>query len=172
MPDIGPAYSTGKGPYRMQTALWKASLAVAVGDLIYKDASDHYDKPASSITWNATLAATQEDFHDTFRGVSMVRRTTAQTADGTQATDGCIACSGEFFFPCTALQSALYVANNQWITIDQGVGNTLNSQKVIGTTVIALAIGKLTRDAAVGATWLAFEIVPALGLSDGLQTVA
>ncbi len=172
MPDVGPSYSTGKGPYRMQTANWKGALAVAVGDLVFKDASDHYDKSAAQYTWTSNLATTQAAFHDDFRGVSQVRRTTAQTADGTQLTDGPIACSGEFAFPCAALGSALYVANNQWVTIAQGTGNTLNPQKVIGTTDITLAIGKLTRDAAVGQTWLWFEIVPALGLSNGLETVA
>lgn len=172
MPDFGPSYSSGKGPYRMQTALWKASLAVAVGDLVYKDASDHYDKSAAQYTWDTNLATTQASFHDVFRGVSQVRRTTAQTTDGTQGTDGCIACTGEFVFPCAALGAALYVSSNTWVTIAQGTGNTLNPQKVISTTDVTLAIGKLTRDAAAGATWLWFEILPALGLNSGLQTVA
>ncbi len=172
MPDIGPSYSTGKGPYRMQTALWKGALAVAVGDLVYKDTSDHYDKSASQFTWNASLATTQGDFHDVFRGVSQVRRTTAQTADGTQATDGCIACTGEFFFPCAALGSAAYVAKDTYVTIAQGTGNTLNPQKVVITTDITLAIGKLTRDAAIGATWLAFEIQPVAGLSTGIPAIS
>lgn len=172
MPDVGPSYSTGKGPYRMQTALWKGSLAVAVGDLVYKDASDHYDKSAAQYTWDNNLATTQASFHDVFRGVSQVRRTTAQTADGTQATDGPIACTGEFAFPCAALQAALYVASNTYITIAQGTGNTLNPQKVVATTDITLAIGKLTRDAAVNDTWLWFEIQPVAGLSTGIPAIS
>ncbi len=172
MPAVGPSNSTGKGPYRMQSANWPASAAVAMGDLVYKDASDHYDKSAASFTWNGNLATTQEDFHDAFRGVSQVRRTVAQTVAGTHVTDGPIACTGEFCFPCAALESALYVANNSYVAIAQGTGNTLNPQKVIPTTTIALAIGKVTRDAPVGQTFIWFEIQPPLGLTTGLQTMA
>lgn len=168
MPSVGPSFSTGKGPYRMQSANWKASLAVAVGDLVYKDASDHYDKSAAEYTWDTNLATTQASFHDVFRGVSQVRRTTAQTTDGDQVTDGCIACTGEFCFPCAALGSAAYVAKDTFVTIAQGTGNTLNPQKVVITTDVTIAIGKLTRDAAVGQTFLWFEVVPVIGLTDGL----
>ena len=173
MPSVGPSNSTGKGPYRMQSANWAPASAVAVGDLVFKSASDHYDYSALLFTWNTNLATTQEDFHDTFRGVSQVRRTTAQLTAGTQVTDGCIAATGEFCFPCAALESAVYVANNQYVAIAQGTGNTLNPQKVVPTTTIALAIGKVTRDAPVGQTFLWFEIVPALGpASNGLNTMA
>lgn len=172
MPDVGPSYSTGKGPYRMQSALWKGGLAVAVGDLVYKDASDHYDKSAAQYTWDTDLATTQASFHDVFRGVSQVRRTTAQTADGSQTTDGCIACTGEFCFPCAALGAALYVASNTYVTIAQGTGNTLNPQKVVSTTDVTIAIGKLTRDAAAGDTWLWFEVQPTLGIGNGLVAIA
>lgn len=172
MSQFGNNRATGKGPYRHQTAKWKGALAVAMGDLIYKDTSDHYDKSAASYTWNTNLATTQAEFHDLFRGVSDVRRTTAQLADGTQNTDGCILASGEFTFPCTALGSALYVAHNTWVTIDQGTGNTLNPQKVIPTTDVTLAIGRLTKDAAAGATELTFEIIPAAGVNvSSIQTV-
>jgi hypothetical protein len=172
MPDIGPSFSTGKGPYRMQSANWKASLAVAVGDLVYTDSSDHYDKSAAQYTWDTNLATTQASFHDVFRGISQVRRTTAQTTDGSQTTDGPIACTGEFCMPCAALQSAIYPAYNTWVTIAQGTGNTLNPQKVVPTTDITLAIGKVTRPAAAGATWIWFEVAPAIGINNGLETVA
>ena len=160
-PIHGMNRETGKGPYRTQSALWKASLAVGQADLVYKEVSDHYDKSAAQFTWNSSLAQTQTDFKAVFRGVSACRRTTAQTADGSDVLDGPILSSGEFWFPCTALAAALYVAANSYVTIDQGVGNTLNPAQVIATTNVSLAIGRLTRDAAVGATGLYFEIMPA-----------
>lgn len=172
MPDVGPSYSTGKGPYRMQSALWAPAAAVAVGDLVFKSASDHYDYSALLYTWDTNLATTQASFHDVFRGVSQVRRTVAQLQSGTQVTDGCIAATGEFCFPCAALVSALYVASNTFVTIAQGTGNTLNPQKVVSTTDVTIAIGKLTRDAAAGQTWLWFEVQPTLGIGNGLVAIA
>lgn len=172
MPDVGPSYSTGKGPYRMQTANWAPSSAVAVGDLVFKSASDHYDYSAALYTWDTNLATTQASFHDVFRGVSQVRRTTSQTTAGTQVTDGCIAATGEFAFPCDALGAALYVAANTYVTIAQGTGNTLNPQKVVATTDVTIAIGKLTRDAAAGQTWLWFEVQPVAGIGNGLVAYA
>lgn len=160
---FGMHRETGKGPYRHQTANWKGGLAVADGDLVYKDASDHYDKSAALFTWNASLAQTQADFKDVVRGVSTVRRTTLQTSDGTQSTDGTILASGEFTFPCDALAVAAYVAFNSYVTIAQGTGNSLNPAKVVLTTDLTIAFGKLTRDAAVGATELTFELLPATG---------
>ena len=166
----GMSRATGKGPYRHQTAAWKGALAVALADLCYKDASDHYDKSAAQYVWDTNLLITQTSFKKLFRGVSEVRRTVAQTADGTQATDGCILCSGEFTFPCDQLAAALYVAHNTWVAIAQGTGNTLNPQKVVSTTVAAIAIGLLTRDAAVGAVELTFELIPPT-FTDGAQAV-
>jgi hypothetical protein len=166
----GMSRATGKGPYRHQKALWKGALAVACGDLVYKDASDHYDKSAAQYTWDTSLLVTQTSFKKLFRGVSEVRRVVGQTADGTEATDGCILASGEFTFPCDALGSALYVAHNTWVAIAQGSGNTLNPAKVVPTTVAAIAIGLLTRDAAVGATELTFELIPPT-FTDGAQVV-
>lgn len=160
---FGMSRQTGKGPYRHQTALWKASLAVACGDLCYKDAADHYDKSAALYPWDTNLATTQASFKDVFRGVSTVRRTTAQTTDGNQNTDGNLLASGEFTFPCAALGAAVYVAYNSYVTIAQGTGNTLDPAKVVLTTDITIAIGKLTRDGAAGATELTFELLPATG---------
>jgi hypothetical protein len=162
--------ATGKGPYRHQKAKWKGAVAVAYGGLVYKDTSDHYDKDAASFTWNTSLSQTQTDFKAAFRGVSDARRTTAMTADGDEA-DGCVLASGEFTFPCAALGSAAYVAKDTYVTIAQGTGNTLDPNKVVITTNVALAIGKLTRDAALGATELTWEIMPAT-FTGGPQTLS
>lgn len=172
MPDSGPAYATGKGPYRVQTANWPAATAVAVGDLIFKSASDHYDYSALLYTWDTNLATTQASFHDVFRGVSNVRRTASQLSAGSLPLDGGIFATGEFCFPCAALGAALYVASNTYVTIAQGTGNTLNPQKVVATTDVTIAIGKLTRDAAAGQTFLWFEVQPTLGIGNGLVAIA
>lgn len=164
--------ATGKGPYRHASAAWKASTAVAMGDLCYKDSSDHYDKSAADFTWNASLAQTQADFKDVFRGVSDVRRTSSQAVAGTENTDGCMLVSGEFRFPCAALGSAAYVAYNSYITIAQGTGSTLDPKKVVLTTDVTIAIGILTEDAAIGATELVFELLPATGPKGAIPTNA
>lgn len=171
MPQFGMHNQTGKGPYRYQTSNWKGGLAVDDGDFVYKDASDHYDKSAAGFTWNTNIATTQADFKAVFRGVSTCRRTTAMTADATQAPEGGILASGEFCFPCAALESAVYVNAAGYVAIAQGVGNTLNPQKVVYTATVGIAIGKLTRDAAIGATSLVFELMPAT-FTGGPQTNA
>jgi hypothetical protein len=171
MPQFGMHNDTGKGPYRYQTANWPGSSAVNDGDFVFKSTSDHYDYSALLFTWNASLAQTQTDFKAVFRGVSTTRRTAAQTAAATQAPDGGILASGEFCFPCTAPGSAVYVAANSYVTIAQGTGNTLNPQKVVATTNVALAIGKLTRDVAATDTSMVFELMPAT-FTGGPQTNA
>ena len=84
----GVARQTGQhGDYNLAgNAKWKGSIAVAFGDLVFRD-TDGYDKPGSSITYEGTGSVTsagntiltQESFHDKFRGVSACRRTTASS---------------------------------------------------------------------------------------------
>lgn len=154
---------TGKGPYRLQTANWKAALAVNVGDLIFADtadanaAGDPYDKPAGSVTWTTDLLTTQRLFTPLFRGVSAVRRIAGQTAAGDQVTDGGILATGEFTFACAALGAA--ALKGALVGIAKASGNALDPQKVLVTTDPTIAIGKLTRFAAVGATRLTFELL-------------
>lgn len=156
--------ATGKGPYRYQTANWKGSVAVDVGDLVFRDTGDGYDKPVGSFTWDTNIATTQAAVRPVMRGVSDVKRTTAQTADGTQATDGCIIASGEFTFPCAALGSA--AKPGDLVSVAKASGNALDPKKVVITATAANAIGKVTKDAAVGATELTFElIVPTFGIA-------
>lgn len=150
---------TGKGPYRHQTAKWKAAIAVNCGDLVYRDSADGYDKPAGSFAFTTDLATTQANFKPAFRGVSTVRRSAAQLTDGTQATDGPVLGTGEFTFPCAALGSAAVVSNTSFVTLAKQSGSLLEPQKVVLTATASLAIGKLTRDAAVGATELTFELI-------------
>lgn len=154
---------TGKGPYRHQTANWKGSTAVNVGDLVFADTADlnaagnPFDKPAGSLTWATDLLTTQRLFAPRFRGVSTVRRIAGQTAAGDQVTDGAILATGEFTFGCAALGSAALVGS--LVAPAKASGNALDPQRVVITTDPTIAIGKLTRFAAVGATFLTFEVL-------------
>jgi len=169
----GMAGETGKGPYRTMSAIWKGALAVAIGDAVYADTGDtnsagaYYDKSATNYTGATDHATTQGSFKAVFRGYSTVRRTTLQTADGTDVTDGPILATGEFTKPCTALGAAAHVGN--YVGPAQGGSSTtLDPQKVEIVASVSGAIGKLTKEAAVGATELTFEIFPAT-LDGGVQ---
>jgi hypothetical protein len=159
----GQYRQTGKGPYRHQAANWKAALAVAAGDFVYQDTADTtaagapYDKSASAFTWTTDLATTQTNFKAKFKGVSTVRRTTGQTVAGTESTDGTILGSGEFCFPCAALGAALVPGSYVGLAAN---GSALDPAKVVSVATSALAIGKLTEAAAIGATRLTFELMP------------
>jgi hypothetical protein len=157
------------GNYDQTQAVWKASLAVAPGDLVFRDTADGYDKSAALYTWDTDIATTQASFHDVFRGVSMARRTTLQTTDGGIA-DGNIIESGEFVMPCAALGSAAVVG--EYVAPAKATGNALEPQKVAITATLGNAIGVVSRDAAVGATFLYFKIKPVLSAERGVQAVS
>lgn len=164
----GQYRQTGKGPYRHGVAKWKASTAVAAGDLIFMDTGDsNYDKPVGSFTWNTDEATTRVDLQPVFRGVSTVRRTTAQTAAGDHVTDGPILTSGEFTFPCTALVSA--AKPGDLVGPEKASGNALESAKVQIVSVAAEAIGKITRHHAVGETALTFDLMPETAIPSPME---
>lgn len=148
--------------------MWKAAIAVAPGDLVYRDVADGYDKPAGSFTWDTNLATTQPEFKAVFRGVSMARRFASQTTDGGR-TDGNILTTGEFRYPCAALGGAQVVG--ALVGPAKQSGNLLEPQKVAIVATAALAIGVLTEDAATGATFLTFKISSALSVSRGVQAI-
>ena len=156
------------GNYDQSQANWKGSIAVSPADLIFRDAADGYDKPASSFTWDTDIATTQAGFHDSFRGVSMARRLASQTADG-GIGDGNILESGEFCFPCAALGVA--AAIGEYVAPAKASGNALENQKVAITASLSNAIGVLSRPGAVGDTFLYFKIKPALSAERGVQAV-
>ena len=158
MPTVGIYNETGQhGDYDMWEPVWKGGIAVAPGDLVYRDTGDGYDKPMSSYTWNTDIATTSGTANAVFRGVSMARRTTSQTADGGKG-DGMILAAGEFTFPCAALGAAAKPGDYVSFAANGG-SNGLENQKVRVTATIGEAIGKVTRDAAVGATFLTFKVI-------------
>jgi hypothetical protein len=156
------------GEYNQAHAVWKASTAVSPGDLIYRDTVTGYDLPLSSFTWETNETTTLQAIHDVFRGVSMARRLAAQTTDG-GISDGNILTTGEFEFPCAALGSAAPVG--ALVAPAKQSGDAIENQKVKVTSTLGEAIGVVTEDAAVGATFLKFKIVPVLSVGRGVQAI-
>ena len=164
----GMCRQTGKGPYRHVTALWKGAHAVAMGDATFIDsitpdansAGQQYDKSAGdSVLFGAgTHSQAQVAFAAVFRGIADVRRTTLQTSDGTDKTDGPIIATGEFTMPCSSLGSAAQAGAYVGLAQGSGGAQTLNPQQVEIVNSSANAIGKLTEFAAVGSQYLTFDI--------------
>jgi hypothetical protein len=156
------------GNYDQVVPVWKASTAVAPGDLIYRDTVTGYDLPLSSFTWDTSETVTLQAIHDVFRGVSMARRLASQTADGGRP-DGMLLMSGEFQFPCAALGSAAAVG--ALVAPVKASGNSIENQKVKITSTLGEAIGVLTEDAAIGQLYLVFKIKPVLSPERGVQGI-
>jgi len=160
MPMKGVYNETGQaGDYTMRVPKWKGGIAVTPGDLVFRDTGDGYDKPMSSYTWNTDLATTAGTANAVVRGVAMARRTTAQTTDGDQS-DGCIAETGEFCMDCAALGSA--AKPGDLVSFAQSGVPGLENQKVLITVTAGQAFGRVSRDAAVGATSLYFTLLTPL----------
>jgi len=97
-----------------------SSIAIEIGDLVYYDSG--VAKPASALTFGASLAATQEAFHDKFAGVAMQQSRVGDTRDIRVAT------SGVFEFDCA---SATFDVGTR-IGLDKNSGGTaLLNQQVI-----------------------------------------
>ena len=158
MPTVGIYNETGQhGDYDQAEPVWAASTAVSPGDLVYRDTTAGTDKPMSEYTWNTNIATTSGTANAVFRGVSMARRLASQTTAGGKA-DGNIIYTGEFTFPCAALGSAAVPGNLVSFAENAG-GDGLENQKVRITATAGEAIGRVTRDAAVGSTFLTFKLL-------------
>ena len=70
-----------------------SATVIEIGDLLYLDTTA---KPAGLHSYGASLAATQETFHDTFAGVAMQQSRAGDTQDIRVAT------SGVFEFACAS----------------------------------------------------------------------
>jgi hypothetical protein len=160
MPTVGIYNETGQhGDYNQVEPVWKGGLAVAPGDLVYRDNADGYDKAVANYPWNTNIATTAAALNALIRGVSMAKRTTLQTTDGGKA-DGMILYTGEFTFPCTALGAA--AKPGDLVSVEDFGNSTVANQKVRVTATAAEAIGRVSRDAAVGATFLTFVLLTPL----------
>jgi hypothetical protein len=98
-----------------------SATVIEIGDLVYLDTMA---KPASALTYGASLAATQEAFHDKFAGVAMQQSRAGDTADIRVAT------TGVFEFVCA---SATFEVGARIGVDDNTAGNALLSQQVIAT---------------------------------------
>ncbi|MBI3837672.1 MAG: hypothetical protein HY288_07035 [Planctomycetia bacterium] len=100
-----------------------SSTVIEIGDLVYVDAASTV-KPAGAMTYGASLAATQETFHDAFAGVAM------QQSRAGDAHDIRVATTGVFEFACA---SATFEVGAR-IGADKNAGGTaLLNQQVIAT---------------------------------------
>lgn len=157
MPTKGQYNQTGQmQDYPQLPAVWKAALAVNPGDFVYRDGADGYDKSVALYPWNTDLATTAGVLNALLRGVSMAKRVAGQTTDGGVA-DGNIIVGGEFCMDCTALGSV--ATPGLLVSFEDSGSSTIHPQKVKITATIGAAIGRVTRDAAIGATSIYFELL-------------
>ncbi len=98
-----------------------SATVIEIGDLVYLDTTL---KPASALTYGASLAATQEAFHDKFAGVAMQQSRSGDTTDIRVAT------TGVFEFAST---SATFEVGARIGVDDNAGGTALVNQQVIAT---------------------------------------
>lgn len=172
----GFARQTGQGGnYDHGSAKWKGSLAVAVGDLVWQDSGDsNYTKPAACSTYPGTASAANQvialqSFKANFAGISLVRRTTGQTTDGNEFTDGPILISGEFDLPIASTTANQPVGA---LVSVANTGNTLLSSNVAVTSNVSLAIGKVSRPYTTGSGTITVKIYPQVNTGAGIQTIS
>jgi hypothetical protein len=99
-----------------------SATVIEIGDLVYVDTG--MVKAAGALTFGASLAATQETFHDTFAGVAMQQSRNGDSQDIRVAT------TGVFEFACASATFEVGVR----IGVDKNAGGTaLLNQQVIAT---------------------------------------
>jgi hypothetical protein len=138
-----------------------SATVIEIGDLVYFDTDDV--KPAASVTYGASLAATQETFHDKFAGVAMQ----ASAADETNPIR--VATTGVFEF----VQASATVQVGTRMGVDDNViADALLNQQVISVSASnpERAIGHCARLAS-SATTIYVAIQSTL-MNDGPQAVA
>lgn len=144
-------------------AEFPTGIAVAQGDLIFNDGTNGA-KPASSLTWDTSLAVTQEAFHDAFLGVSCVTRLSTDAAGA-----GLVATEGIYEFDCAALGAQLEIG--ALFGPAKQSGNALENQKVANVATANLAVGYLTQRALAGATKVSLRIFGTKTAQGGPQTM-
>ena len=100
-----------------------SATVIEIGDLVYLDTTA---KPAAALTYGASLAATQEAFHDKFAGVAMQQSRAGDTQDIRVAT------SGVFEFGCA---SATFEVGARIGADDNAGATALLNQQVIAVNV-------------------------------------
>ncbi len=116
-----------------------ASVAIALNDLLWWNASGPYPNKASNQADAGSLVANQLAFAQLFFGVSADQRLAGETTTGVDAQRVSIM-EGVFDCPCT---SATFTVG-QLVGIDRNSGDSVNyNQQVIAVTDPALAIGQV-----------------------------
>lgn len=124
--------------------------------------------PASTLADSGTKAQNQEAAHDIFLGVALDAKVAGDARSIT------VASAGEFRYPCAALGSASDVGAFVGLAGTGSAGAVgVADQEVEIVATANLAIGKLSRPAASGATVLYFELsAPVTSPSGGPQAIA
>ncbi len=125
-----------------------AGTIVEIGDLVYLDAG--YVKPAASLTDLGTLMANQQTFHDSFVGVAM------QCASGETEEIIRVATSGVFELTCSP---AAFEVGDLIGGQENGTGNQLESQRVVGVATENLALGRCVKQAPAGSEKVLVDVV-------------
>jgi len=140
---LGGRYRTGD--VKPRHAAVDSATVISKGDHIYLDTGKA--KPASDLAWGASLAATQEAFHDAYLGIAMADSAAGDTDDIPYATQG------EFEFDCA---SATFETGTL-LGLAKASGNALENQKLVAVATPNLAVGRASRQVATAATSVHYE---------------
>ncbi|REK19166.1 MAG: hypothetical protein DWQ37_01885 [Planctomycetota bacterium] len=130
-----------------------SATVIEIGDLVYLDTTA---KPAGDLTYGASLAATQEAFHDSFVGVAMQQSRAGDTQDIRVATTGVFefACASATFDvgarigvddnagPSALLNQQVIAVNNA--NPELSIGYCAKRVNPAGTSVLVDVIGTVT----------------------------
>lgn len=129
--------------------------AIYAGDFLVLTASKAI--PASTLGDSGTKAQNQAAAHAVFLGVALDAKLAGD------ARDVLVATAGEFKYPCAALGSASDIGAFVGMAgTGSGGAVGVDDQSVEIVATAGLAIGKLSRAAAIGDTALYFELAPAV----------
>ncbi len=136
------------------------AAAIYAGDFLILASSKA--SPASSLGDSGTLAQNQAAAHAVFLGVALDAKLAGDTRDVL------VASAGEYKYPCVALGGASDIGAYVGLA---GTGSALAvgvaDQQVVIVATATLAIGRLSRPAAVGDTFLYFELAGVLTTTQG-----
>ena len=130
-----------------------SATVIEIGDLVYLSTTA---KPASALTYGASLAATQEAFHDLFAGVAMQQSRAGDTQDIRVATSGVfefVAASATFDVGARVgvddNAGATALVNQQVIAVNAAnpelsIGYCAKRVNPAGTSVLVDVIGTVT----------------------------
>lgn len=126
-----------KGDQQIKKVPVDSATVIEIGDLVYLDTDDA--KPAGDLAYGASLAATQESFHDIFLGVALDQSRSGDTEEIRVATPG-----GQAVFEYDCASATFEIGD--LVGMDDNAGGTaLLDQQVIAVASENLAIGRVSR---------------------------